>query len=108
MSMNDGSHARYYRCQTNKTKGTCSNDMNVREDNARTKILAAVREHLLSAEGIAHTRKRIAEELRDYSRNLEARRKERVERLARTEDKMRGLVDFIATGGRSEYVVSPA
>jgi hypothetical protein len=35
--------------------------------------------------------------LRDYSRNLEARRKERVERLARTEEKIRGLIEFIAT-----------
>ncbi|HEX3760891.1 MAG TPA: hypothetical protein VHW23_19470, partial [Kofleriaceae bacterium] len=44
--------------------------------------------------------------LRDYSRNLEARRKERIERLARTEDKIRGLIEFIATGDRSEYVVA--
>lgn len=48
----------------------------------------------------------IAEELRDYARNLEARRKERAERLLRTEDKIRGLIEFIATGDRSEYVVS--
>ncbi|HEU4727308.1 MAG TPA: hypothetical protein VFT22_05455 [Kofleriaceae bacterium] len=43
----------------------------------------------------------VAEELRGYSRNLEARRKERVEHLARTEDKIRGLIEFIATGDRS-------
>jgi uncharacterized protein YbjQ (UPF0145 family) len=61
---------------------------------------------MLSPDGIAQFRKRIAEELRDYARNLEARRKERVERLARTEDKIRGLIEFIATGDRSEYVVS--
>jgi site-specific DNA recombinase len=106
MSMNGGSNGRYYRCQTNKTKGTCSFDMNVREDNARTKILAAVRDHLLSPEGVAHTRKRIAEELRDYSNKIAAELRDRRERLVRTEDKMRGLVDFIATGDRSEYVVS--
>jgi site-specific DNA recombinase len=106
MSMNGGSHARYYRCQTNKTKGTCSNGMNIREDNARTKILAAVRDHLLSPQGVAHTRKRIAEELRDYSNKISAELRDRRERLARTEDKMRGLVDFIATGDRSDYVVS--
>ena len=41
-----------------------------------------------------------------YARNLEARRKERTERLARTEEKTRGLIEFIATGDRSEYVVA--
>jgi hypothetical protein len=38
--------------------------------------------------------------------NLEARRKERVDRLARMEEKIRGLIEFIATGDRSEYVVA--
>ena len=106
MSMEGGTSARYYRCQTYKTKRLCSNDRSVREDVTRTKILAAIRDHLLSPEGIAHTRKRVAEELRDYSNKLAAELRDRRERLARTEDKMRGLVDFIATGDRSEYVVS--
>lgn len=65
-----------------------------------------IQEHMLSPDGIAQFRKRIAEELRDYARNLEARRKERVERLTRTEEKIRGLIEFIATGDRSEYVVA--
>jgi hypothetical protein len=34
--------------------------------------------------------------LRGNSWNLEARRRERVERLARTEEKIRGLIEFIA------------
>ena len=46
-----------------------------------------------------------AEYLRDYSRNLNADIKERRERIKRTEDKIRGLVDFIAQGDHSEYVV---
>lgn len=54
--------------------------------------------------------RRSQEYLRDYSRNLEADIKERRERIKRTEDKIRGLVDFIAqgdrSGDRSEYVVS--
>jgi hypothetical protein len=48
----------------------------------------------------------VAEYLRDYSRNLDAEIKERRERIKRTEDKIRGLVDFIAQGDRSEYVVT--
>src|SRR5678815_5389631 len=85
-------------------KRLCSNDRSVPEDLAHTKILAAIRDHLLSPEGIAHTRKRVAEELRDYSNKLSAELRDRRERLARTEEKMRGRVDFIATGDRSEYV----
>lgn len=106
MTMDGGSTSRYYRCQTYKKKRLCSNDRSVREDVTRTKILAAIRDHLLSPEGIAYTRKRVAEELRDYSNKLAAELRDRRERLARTEEKMRGLVDFIATGDRSEYVVS--
>ena len=50
-------------------------------------------------------RKTIAEWLRDYSRNLEADIKRRHDRIKRTEDKIRGLVEFIAQGDRPEYVV---
>lgn len=106
LSMMGSSRIRYYRCPTNKTKGTCPNKTNVREDVARTKILAALRERLLSSDGIAHVRRRIAEELRDYSKKLDAELRDRRERLKRTEEKMAGLVDFIASGDRTQYVVS--
>lgn len=106
MSISAGSNAAYYRCQGNRTKGTCPNRVSVREDVARRCVIRTIQAHMLSPDGIAQFRKRIAEELRDYARNLEARRKERVERLARTEEKIRGLIEFIATGDRSEYVVA--
>jgi len=72
MSMMGGLKYRYYRCQVNKTKGTCANSRTVREDVARPKLLDTIRERLLSPEGVAHTRRRIAEELRDYSKKLDA------------------------------------
>ncbi len=106
MSISAGSSAAYYRCQTNRTKGTCESRISVREEVVRKRILDAIRERLMSPDGIAHVRKRIAEELRDYSRKLEAELADRRERLARTEDKIRGLVEFIATGDRSDYVTS--
>ncbi len=106
MTMMGGVKYRYYRCQTNKTKGTCPNKRTIREDFARPQILGAIRERLLSPDGVAHTRRRIAEELRDYSKKLDAELRERKERLKRTEEKMAGLVDFIATGDRSQYVIS--
>jgi site-specific DNA recombinase len=106
MSISAGSNAAYYRCQGNRTKGTCPNRVSVREDIVRRKVIQGIQDYMLSDEGVAQFRKCVAEELRDYSRNLEARRKERGERLARTEEKIRGLIEFIATGDRSEYVVA--
>jgi DNA-binding FrmR family transcriptional regulator len=47
----------------------------------------------------------VAEYLRDYSKNLEADIKERQERIQRTEGQIRGLIDFIAQGDRSQYVL---
>lgn len=105
MTISGGSSCRYYQCATNRTKGTCSNRRSIKEPIARTRILDAIRDRLTSKDGIAHVRRTVAEYLRDYSRNLEANIQERRERIKRTEDKIRGLVDFIAQGDRSEYVV---
>ena len=51
------------------------------------------------------TRHRAAEELRDSSKKLDAELRDRKERLLRTEEKMAGLVDFIANGERVQYIV---
>ena len=106
MSILAGSSATYYRCSTNRTKGTCANNVSLREDVLRRGVLRSLRERLQSQDGIAYVRKRIAEELRDYSRNLEAEIKTHRERIERTENRIKGLVDFIADGDRSEAVVS--
>ena len=52
-----------------------------------------------------YTRRRAAEELRDSSKKLDAELRDRKERLLRTEEKMAGLVDFIANGERVQYIV---
>ncbi|MEO7735057.1 MAG: recombinase family protein, partial [Kofleriaceae bacterium] len=106
MTIMGGSSCRYYACATNRTKGTCTNRRAIKEPVARTRILDAIRERLTSKDGIAHVRKAVAEYLGDYSRNLEADIKDRRDRIKRTEDKIHGLVEFIARGDRSEYVVS--
>jgi site-specific DNA recombinase len=105
MTISGGSSCRYYSCATNRTKGTCSNRRAIKEPIARTRILDAIRERLTSPDGIAHVRQGVAEYLRDYSKNLEADIKERRERIQRTEGQIRGLIDFIAQGDRSHYVV---
>jgi len=101
-----GTSATYYRCSLNRTKGMCDHATSFREDIAREEILGVIRERLLSPEGLDYVRRRIAEELRDYSKGLETELKDRRERLKRTEDTIRGLIEFIATGDRSEYIAS--
>lgn len=96
----------YYRCSTHHTKGTCENDLKVREDFVRETTLGAIRDTLQSPGGIAHVRKHIAERLRDQSKELDAEVGEKRERLNRTEERISGLVSFIAEGERSEYVVA--
>ncbi len=105
MTIHGGTSARYYRCSANRTKGTCENALSVREEVIRTEILDVLRQELLTPERIAFVRKQIALELRDYSKKLEAEIRDRRDRLARTEEKIRGLVNFIAQGDQSEYVV---
>lgn len=42
----------------------------------------------------------------DHARKMQAQPDERRQRLLRTEEKIRGLIDLIASGDRSDYVVS--
>ena len=106
MTIIGGSTCRYYACATNRTKGTCDYRHSIKEPIARERILDAVRERLTSADGVTHVRQLVAEYLRGYSRNLDADIKDRRDRIKRTEDKIRGLIDFVSQGDRSEYVTS--
>ena len=96
----------YYRCFVNRTKGTCTQRISLREDIVRQRILTAIEERLRNPEAIAYVRKRIAEQLGGYSRKIAEELKQRTARLARTEDRIRGLIAFVADGDRSEYVVA--
>jgi len=101
-----GGDKRFYRCSTHHTKGLCKNDLRVREELLRAAIFDGLRAQLTSPHEMAYIRKCMAERLRDYSKGLEAEIKERRERLKRTEDRIKGLVAFIADGDKSDYVVS--
>ncbi|MFO0617263.1 MAG: recombinase family protein [Polyangiaceae bacterium] len=106
MTIAGGSSASYYRCSDNKKRGTavCANARTVREDETRTRILEAVEQSLATPEALTHLRKRIAERLGELSRTTSRELEERRARLARTEERIAGLVEFIATGDRSDYV----
>ena len=106
MSIHAGTSAAYYRCSANRTKGTCNSSVSVKEEVVRREVLGAIRQRLRSKDGIAFVRKRIAEELRDFSRSLDAELKTCRERLERTDARIKGLIAFIADGDRTESVVS--
>ena len=101
-----GTGPTYYRCSNNRNRGTCDNRKGIREEIIRRDVLGAIRDRLRSPEAITYVRKRIAEELGDYSRKLETEFKERQERLIRTEERIQGLISFIADGDRSDYIVA--
>ena len=104
MTIHAGTSARYYRCSDQKKRGTCANRLALREDVARRRILGAVRERYSSPASAGYMRKRFAERLGELSREVNAELSERRERLARVEEKMAGLADFIAGGERSDYI----
>jgi len=97
---------RYYRCNTNYSKGTCKNDLRVREPEFRANCLTTIRNEVQSKESIEYVRREVAQRLRTWSQSIEKDLAERRERLKRTEDRIKGLVQFIADGDRSEYVVA--
>ena len=101
-----GGSTRYYRCNTHYGKGTCKNDLRVREEVIRADCLDAIREQIQTPQAVEYVRRKIGELLGNYTRELDKDLKERRDRLQHTEDRIKGLVGFIADGDRSEYVVS--
>lgn len=94
--------ARYYRCQSAAKRGTCANNVSVREDVVLGKLLAILHDRIVSPAGIAYARKRIAEKLGASSRERVAELKEHRDRLARTNGRITKVVEAIADGLRSE------
>jgi hypothetical protein len=99
-----GSSTKYYWCGDSRKRGTCSNKTSLREDIARTRILSALRDRFGSPKAVTYLRQRIAEELGKANRGANAELEERRARLARTEERLRRLVDFLANGNASESV----
>ncbi len=104
MTIHGGSSANYYYCSDYKKRGTCANGVPVREDTARAGILGALRESLFTPSAVEYLRKRIAEHLGSVERSTRSELKEHADRLARTEQRIHGLVRFIADGDDSQYV----
>ncbi len=104
MTIHAGTSARYYRCSDAKKRGTCPNRLALREDVARRCILGALAERFRTPAAIRFLRQELVDRLATLSRDATAEVRERTERLQRTEQRIAGLVTFIADGDRSEYV----
>jgi DNA invertase Pin-like site-specific DNA recombinase len=104
MTIHAGTSARYYRCSDQKKRGTCTNRLALREDVARRRIFGALHDRFRTPAAVSYMRKRIAEHLRALSKEMNAELEDRRARLQRVEAKIAGLIEFIATGERSDYI----
>ncbi len=104
MTITKGTSAHYYKCGDYKKRGTCSNRKTLREDVARQRILQAVYERYRTPEAIAFLRQAIVDEIGRMARSVGNDLDERQARLARTEERIGGLVEFISRGDQSDYV----
>ncbi len=100
-----GSSSRYYRCGSNFKRGVCDSCHSVKESVVRMRLLEAIRGALLSSEGIEFVRREVVERLGAAALDHGAELLRRRDRLAKTENKIRELVSFIADGNHSTYVV---
>ncbi len=95
---------RYYRCSSNKSRGTCDNQRSVLEGLCRERIVDAIRVKLTRPEALAYVRKRIAELLGDMTRERTAVGRDSRNRLERTEARIRTIVLLMADGQDSPGV----
>jgi DNA invertase Pin-like site-specific DNA recombinase len=99
-----GTSAHYYRCSDFKKRGTCKNGLSLREDVARTRLFGLLHQNFTGAKEVSFLRKSVAELLGGISRKAKVEIDERRQRLARTEQRIGGLIHFIADGDHSDYV----
>ncbi|HEX4516421.1 MAG TPA: recombinase family protein, partial [Polyangiaceae bacterium] len=88
----------YYRCEAHNKRGTCKNDLSVRESVLRESLLDEIRHRLASDDGIRYARKRITEALAKLARESGETRREHRERMEKLEAQITRVVDCIAEG----------
>jgi site-specific DNA recombinase len=104
MQVSSGSTATYYRCSANRKRGTCNNRLAVKERVARTCILDAISDTLWNPAALEHIRSHVAERLGEFSRALDVELAGCRARLARQEQRIRGIIAMQVEGDRSPYV----
>jgi DNA invertase Pin-like site-specific DNA recombinase len=104
MTIHAGTSARYYRCSDQKKRGTCSNKLPLREDIAKARLYEAFDARYRNPLAVLYLRQQIAQRLGEKARERTSELDERRERLGRTEERIAGLVEFIARGDQSTTV----
>jgi DNA invertase Pin-like site-specific DNA recombinase len=104
MIISGGSTDAYYRCEGHAKRGVCPNALSVRESLVCSGLLDELRHRLLSDQGIAYARKRLAERLGEFERERETELREHRRRLDRVVNQIDQLVNFIADGHGSASV----
>ncbi len=98
------SEFRPYNCGDARKRGICQNKLALREDVAKERVLGALRDRFGSPTRVLYLRKKLAERLGEVSRKANAELEDRRARLARTEERIHGLIKFISEGDHSDYV----
>lgn len=98
-----GKYKRYY-CAARRDRHTCQNALSVREADARAGITRMIRSRLGRPAAIDYLRARIKELIAELSGNTQDELKRRRTALARTERKLRNLLEAVADGMKSAEV----
>jgi DNA invertase Pin-like site-specific DNA recombinase len=99
-----GANTTYYRCQTHHAKGSCSNDMRVREDLLRETCIDAIQEELWVPENIEYIKVQVADRIANWAQGVDNEMALLRERLARGGARAKELVEFVASGQRSTNI----
>lgn len=99
MSIHGGDETRrYYGCAGARTRGTCSNRLNVQEQLVRERFLSALSDRLTSPEAHAEIRAAIEEALRELSSQTDGERQRLQARIQRNQQRAARLTNAIADG----------
>lgn len=98
MTIASGTSASYYSCSDYKKRGTCANRRSIREDVARVRIFSAIAKRYDTPEAVDFLRKALTSGYAELGRAENAELLERRARLARTEERIRNLIEFISRG----------
>ena len=98
MVISGGSKDAYYRCEGHAKRGNCNNALSVRESIVRTGLLDELRHRLVSNQGLAYARKRLAESLGELTRTRDSELRKHRKQLDRLVAQVNQLVNFVCEG----------
>lgn len=95
---------RRYRCTGNAKRGICTVKLSVLESVARKRLFESVSKTLSNDFGIAYARKLAAQQLGEQAHSREKALRSKQAELAKTEGRIRTLIEQMADGAAADYV----